>query len=67
VGTDKAAENWQITSQDLGLKPDSVLIDRNDLPKNLFGISGSDLSEDQCAEALAGLWFRLGHARSLRD
>jgi hypothetical protein len=37
-----------------------VLIDRNDLPKHLFGIPDLDLSEDLCAEPLAGPWFRLG-------
>ena len=38
----------------------AVLIDRNDLPKHLFGIPDQDLSEDLCAEPLAGPWFRLG-------
>jgi hypothetical protein len=38
----------------------AVLIDRNDLPKRLFGIADLDLSEDLCAEPLAGAWFRLG-------
>jgi hypothetical protein len=37
-----------------------VLIDRNDLPKHLFGIPDLDLSDDLCAERLAGPWFRLG-------
>jgi len=37
-----------------------VLIDRNDLPKHLFGIPDLDLSDDLCAEPLAGPWFRLG-------
>ena len=41
-----------------------VLIDRNDLPKHLFGIPDLDLSEDPCAEALAGPWFRLGARRT---
>jgi hypothetical protein len=35
-----------------------VLIDRNDLPKHFFGIPDLDLSEDLCAEPLAGPWFR---------
>jgi hypothetical protein len=38
----------------------AVLIDRNDLPKHLFGIPDLDLSDDLCAERLAGPWFRLG-------
>ena len=38
----------------------ALLIDRNDLPKHLFGIPDLDLSEDLCAEPLAGPWFRLG-------
>ena len=38
----------------------AMLIDRNDLPKHLFGIPDLDLSEDLCAERLAGPWFRLG-------
>jgi hypothetical protein len=38
----------------------AVLIDRNDLPNHLFGIPDLDLSEDLCAEPLAGPWFRLG-------
>ena len=37
-----------------------MLIDRNDLPKHLFGIPDLDLSDDLCAERLAGPWFRLG-------
>jgi hypothetical protein len=37
-----------------------VLIDRNDLPKHLFGIPDLGLSDDLCAERLAGPWFRLG-------
>jgi len=37
-----------------------LLIDRNDLPKHLFGIPDLDLSDDLCAERLAGPWFRLG-------
>ena len=37
-----------------------MLIDRNDLPKHLFGIPDLDVSEDLCAEPLAGPWFRLG-------
>jgi hypothetical protein len=37
-----------------------VLIDKNDLPKHLFGIPDLDLSDDLCAERLAGPWFRLG-------
>ena len=35
-----------------------ALIDRNDIPKHLFGIPDLDLSEDLCAEPLAGPWFR---------
>jgi hypothetical protein len=38
----------------------AMLIDRNDLPNHLFGIPDLDLSEDLCAEPLAGTWFRLG-------
>jgi hypothetical protein len=38
-------------------------IDRNDLPNHLFGIPDLDLSEDLCAEPLAGPWFRLGGVR----
>ncbi len=37
-----------------------MLIDRNDLPKHLFGIPDLEVSEDLCAETLAGPWFRLG-------
>ena len=37
-----------------------MLIDRNDLPNHIFGITDLDLSEDLCAEPLAGAWFRLG-------
>jgi hypothetical protein len=37
-----------------------VLIERNDLPKHLFRIPDLDLSNDLCAEPLAGPWFRLG-------
>ena len=37
-----------------------MLIDRNDLQKNLFGIPDLDLSDDLCAGPLAGSWFRLG-------
>jgi hypothetical protein len=37
-----------------------MLIDRNDVPKHLFGIPELNLSEDLCAERLAGPWFRLG-------
>jgi hypothetical protein len=37
-----------------------VLIDRNDLPNPLFRIPDLDLSDDLCAEPLAGPWFRLG-------
>jgi hypothetical protein len=38
----------------------AMLIDRNDLPNHLFGIPDLDLSEDLCAEPLAGTRFRLG-------
>jgi len=38
----------------------AVLIDRNDLPKHLFGIPDLDLSEDLCTEPLVGPWFKLG-------
>jgi len=37
-----------------------VLIDRNDLPKHLFGIPDLDVSDDLCGERLAGPWFMLG-------
>ncbi|HYY31626.1 MAG TPA: hypothetical protein VE860_27025 [Chthoniobacterales bacterium] len=37
-----------------------MLIDRNDLPNHLFGIPDLELSEDLCAEPLAGPSFRLG-------
>jgi hypothetical protein len=37
-----------------------VLIDRNDIPKHLFGIPDLELSEDMCAEPSVGPWFRLG-------
>jgi hypothetical protein len=39
-----------------------VLIDRNDIPKHLFGIPDLELSEDLCAEPSVGPWFRLGAA-----
>jgi hypothetical protein len=38
----------------------AALIDRKDIPKHLFGMPDPDLSEDLCAEPLAGPWFRLG-------
>jgi hypothetical protein len=38
----------------------AMLIERKDVPKHLFAIPGLDLSEDLCAEPLAGPWFRLG-------
>jgi hypothetical protein len=38
----------------------AVLIDSKDLPHHLFGIPDLDLSEDLCAQPLAGPWFRLG-------
>jgi hypothetical protein len=37
-----------------------MLIERNDVPKHLFGILELDLSGDLCAERMAGPWFRLG-------
>ena len=37
-----------------------MLIERNDVPKHLFGILELDLSGDPCAERMAGPWFRLG-------
>ena len=37
-----------------------MLLDRDDVPKHLFGIPELDLSGDLCAERLAGPWFRLG-------
>src|SRR6516165_11466848 len=37
-----------------------VLIDRNDLPKHLFGIPGLDVSDDLSGERLAGPWLMLG-------
>jgi hypothetical protein len=44
----------------------AVLIDRNDLPKHLFGIPDLDLSEDLSAEPLGGSWFRLGACSTAR-
>ena len=38
----------------------AVLIDRNDLPKHLFGIPDLGDSDDLCGERLAGPWFMLG-------
>ena len=38
----------------------AVLIDRNHLPKHLFSIPDLVLSEDLCAEPLAGSWLRFG-------
>ena len=37
-----------------------MLIDKDDVPKHLFGIPELDLSPDLCPERLAGPWFRLG-------
>lgn len=37
-----------------------MLIDRNDIPKHLFGIPDLEISEDLCAEPSVGPWFRLG-------
>ena len=36
-----------------------MLIDRDDVPKRIFGIPELDVSEDLYAERLAGSWFRL--------
>ena len=44
-----------------------MLIDRNDLPKHLFGNPDLDVSDDLCGEGLAGPWFMLGACGTIQS